>query len=287
MKHCIILFLIFCVACTNYGQLQFKAKLPKKLQEVSGIIPANQNGTYWVIEDSGNPDRLYRVNQAGELLQSVRIKNAKNRDWEDIARDTMGYVYIGDIGNNFNKREDLVIYKVPEPVAGLEEVRAEKIKFSYPDQKRFPPKSKNFNFDCEAMLYANDSLYLFSKNRARPFKGLVKVYRIPATPGEYVAELIGTLPTCDDSYWCKVTAADLSPDGKTIMLLGYGNIWLIETDLSNGKLLSGKMESLDHGASTQLESACYTTSNTLLLADETGTGGGRNLYTYTLPASNK
>ena len=176
-----------------------------------------------------------------------------------------------------------MIYKVPEPLAGLEEVRAEKIKFSYPDQKRFPPKAKDFNFDSEAMLYANDSLYVFSKNRSSPFEDEVKVYRIPATPGEYVAELVGTIPTCEDRYWCQVTGADLSPDGKTIVLLAYGNIFLIESDLENGKLLSGRMESIDHGASSQLESICFTSQNKLILADEAGSGGGKNLYSYTLP----
>ena len=282
MKRLVLLLLISCVSCTNYGQLQFVTKLPKKLNEVSGIVPA-ADGNYWVHEDSGNPDNLYRINLKGELLQKVSIKNAKNRDWEDMARDTMGYLYIGDFGNNRNNRENLVIYKVPEPLPGLEEVRAEKIKFSYPDQKRFPPKPKDFNFDSEAMLYANDSLYVFSKNRSSPFKDHVKVYRIPATPGEYVAELIGTIPTCDDRYWCQVTAADLSPDGKTIVLLGYGNIWMIETDLLNGKLLNGRMESIDHGASSQLESICFTSENGVMLADEAGSGGGRNLYSFTLP----
>ena len=282
MKRGIVLLIVLCTSCTNYGQLEFVTKLPKKLNEVSGIIPA-ADGNYWVLEDSGNPDNIYRINLKGELLQKVSIKNAKNRDWEDIARDSLGYLYIGDFGNNANNRDNLVIYKVPEPLAGLEEVRAEKIKFSYPDQERFPPKPKDFNFDSEAMLYANDSLYVFSKNRSSPFKDHVKVYRIPATPGEYVAELIGTIPTCDDRYWCQITAADLSPDGKTILLLGYGNIWLVETDLQNGKLLSGKIESIDHGASTQLESICFTTSNILMLADEKGAGGGRNLYTLDLP----
>lgn len=281
MKRLVFFAILILTGCTNYGQLQFVSKLPKKLNEVSGIVPA-ANDTYWVIEDSGNADNLYRVNLKGELLQDVNIKNAKNRDWEALSRDTLGNIYIADFGNNSNKRTDLVIYKVPEPTSEQEEVRAEKIKFSYPEQKRFPPKARDFNYDAEALFYASGHLYIINKNRSTPFKDHVSVYRVPAIAGEYIAERIGSFKTCDDRYWCQVTGAEMSPDGKTLAILGYGNIWLIESDLENGKVLSGKMESIDHGASSQLEAACFLDNNTLILADEKGSGGGRNLYTLQL-----
>ncbi|MDH3795715.1 MAG: hypothetical protein OER83_02445 [Flavobacteriaceae bacterium] len=88
MKRLVFFAILILTGCTNYGQLQFVSKLPKKLNEVSGIVPA-ANDTYWVIEDSGNADNLYRVNLKGELLQDVNIKNAKNRDWEALSRDTL------------------------------------------------------------------------------------------------------------------------------------------------------------------------------------------------------
>ena len=93
MRRILLLFLVLCVSCTNYGQLTYLTKLPKKLNEVSGIVPAS-DGNYWVHEDSGNPDNLYRINTEGQMLQKVSIKNAKNLDWEDMARDTLGYLYI-------------------------------------------------------------------------------------------------------------------------------------------------------------------------------------------------
>jgi hypothetical protein len=282
MKRIVIFGILILTGCTNYGQLQFVTKLPKKLNEVSGIVPA-ANDTYWVIEDSGNADNLYRVNLKGELLQNVNIKNAKNRDWEALTRDTLGNIYIADAGNNSNKRTDLVIYKVPEPNPDQEEVRAEKIKFHYPEQKRFPPKARNFNYDSEAIFYAGGFLYVINKNRSTPFKEDADVYRVPATAGEHIAELIGSIKTCDDRHWCQVTGAEMSPNGKTLAILGYGNIWLIQSDLENGKVLSGRMESIDHGASSQLEAACFLDNNTLLLADEKGAGGGRNLYTLEIP----
>ena len=35
-----------------------------------------------------------------------------NVDWEDIALSDQGILYIGDIGNNFNWRKDLGIYRI-------------------------------------------------------------------------------------------------------------------------------------------------------------------------------
>ena len=45
------------------------------------------------------------------------------------------------------------------------------------------------NFDCDAMIYFENNLYLFSKNRTEPFDGIVKMYKIPDTPGDYTAKV--------------------------------------------------------------------------------------------------
>jgi len=115
MNNTILLFLVFLfTGCTQYGQLQPITALPKKLGENSGITTIDGT-TAWFIEDSGNQDKMYQVDLKGKLLKELKVKNAKNKDWEDLAKDNLGNVYIGDFGNNENKRKDLVIYKVPNP----------------------------------------------------------------------------------------------------------------------------------------------------------------------------
>jgi hypothetical protein len=64
-----------------------------------------------VIEDSGNANKIYGLNQR-ENSKKHHYQNAENIDWEEITKDKEGNLYIGDFGNNENKREDLCIYKI-------------------------------------------------------------------------------------------------------------------------------------------------------------------------------
>ncbi len=236
----------------------------------------------WMIEDSGNPDKIFKVDLNGKLLKVLKVKNAKNKDWEALAQDSLGNLYIGDIGNNSNEREDLVIYKLPNPDKEKgDKIDAKKIAFRYPDQKKFPPKRKDFRYNAEALFYQNGFLYIVNKDMTRPFVGQARIYRIPAKPGKYKAELISTISTCDDSRRCTITGADLSPDGKTLVLLSYGQLWVFR-NFKGDDFTSGTMNLIDLRASTQLEAVSFLDNKTLLLTDEWSGGSGMNLYTYTL-----
>lgn len=276
-----IIILSLLVSCTNYGQLSIKSKLPKKLREVSGMAYL-RDSTVWMINDSGNSAKIYQVNFQGELLKNFRVKNAKNKDWEDLAKDEEGNVYIGDIGNNSSKRKDLVIYKIPNPEKEKgDQIEAKKIKFSYPEQKKFPPKKKNLKYDSEAFFYHEDHLYIITKNRADPFDGEALIYKVKAKKGEHKAKYIGSFVPCTEYAYCRITAADISSDGSKVVLLSYGKLWVF-TDFEGDDFSNGKIDFIDLGATTQLESVCFLDDNTLLLADEQRAGMGRNLYSFSL-----
>lgn len=267
--------------CKNHGQLSFVTKLPKSLNENSGIITL-KNSTIWVIEDRGNADKIYNVDFKGKLLRELKVKNAKNHDWEDLAEDEEGNLYIGDIGNNANKRKDLVIYKLPNPEFEKgDNINAKKIKFKYPDQKDFPPKVAELNYDAEALFYHKDNLYIITKNRTIPFSGEAVIYKLPAKPGEYSAELVGKFITCKQDILCQVTAADISQDGSIIAILGYGKLFLF-TNFEWDNFSKGTMKTINLGTTTQLESICFLNNDTLLLSDEKRGHTGGNLYTLKL-----
>lgn len=276
-------FLICCLllSCSNYGQLNYITKLPKKLRENSGIAIAGDS-TLWFIEDNNNPDELYLVNYKGDLLAEIEIDNAKNDDWEDLAKDREGNLYIADIGNNDNNRKDLMVYKITPPEnTATKKIKAKVIAFDYPEQEDFPPDREKRLYDAEALVYSEGNLYIFTKNRANPFTGASLVYQVPAKPGKYEAKLVGEFTPCDDPRTCQVTAADISPDGKTLALLGYGKLWLVR-DYSLDKFEAKNIETIDLGMRSQLESVCFK-SNTLLLLSDEGTGPhGRNLYSYSI-----
>ncbi len=279
ISHVFLIFLF--VGCTNYGQLQVITDLPKKLSENSGIVQFDEE-SIWVIEDNGNKDKIYKVDFKGKLLQELKVKNAKNNDWEDLTSDKKGNLYIGDFGNNANDRKNLVIYKLPNPeIEAGDKIDAERIEFRYPQQKDFPPRRELLLYDSEAFFYHKDHFYIITKNRANPFTGEALIYRVPAKKGNYNATLLGKIKTCEDSDTCQITSADISPDGKTVVLLGCGKLWML-TDFPEDDFSKGKLTEIDLGVRTQLESVCFKNANTLLLSDEVRDNTGGNLYSYSL-----
>lgn len=274
-----ILFLL--LGCSNYGQLTYVTKLPKAIKENSGIAYYGNNKA-WFIEDHGNDDIIYQVAFNGDLLNELSVKNAKNNDWEDLTQDPEGNIYIADTGNNSNKRKDLVIYKIPNPeLEPGKKIIAEEIRFNYPEQTKFPPKKNALLYDAEAIFYRNDAIFIVTKNRSEPFSGKTLIYKIPAKKGTYSAELIGEFTPCQTARICEITSAAISPDGKKIVLLGYGFLWIF-TDFKTDNFTMGNLETIDLGATTQLESVCFKDNNTLLISDEERGDTGRNLYSFTL-----
>ncbi len=281
MNRLVVLFgFVFLQACSqkpHYGNLDFMGKFPTRLNEVSGL-DKDGNGNFWVIEDNGNKDKIYQVDSLARVIRELKVENAKNKDWEDLAKDRNGNLYIGDFGNNRNHRENLVIYKLPNPEHEKgDKIKSEKIEFRYPEQKKFPPKKSKLYYDAEAFFHRGNSLYIITKNRTRPYDGKAMIYKVPDTKGHYDAELIGEWFLCNDQNRCSVTAATISPDGKTIAVLGYGTLWLI-TDFEFDHFYKGTVKQIDLGLRTQLEAICFIGHDTLLLSDERSHDTGGNLY---------
>jgi len=277
---CLLLGMLL-LSCTNYSQLTVVTELPKKLNENSGIEIASDS-TLWFIEDNGNPDILFEVDLKGKILRELEVKNAKNKDWEDLAKDEKGNVYIGDFGNNGNKRKSLVIYKVSHKnLSKKHKVVAKRIDFSYPEQTKFPPKGKDLYYDAEAFFYFKSNLYILTKNRTNPFDGKVLIYKVPSKKGSYKATLVGSFTTCTDVKTCQVTAADISPNEKTIAVLGYGKLWLL-TDFKGDAFAKGNVQTIDLGGRTQLEALSFVNDSTLFLSDEKMGPTGQKLYRYIL-----
>lgn len=287
MRLIIQLFLLFITinSCAqDYGQLTLIDKLPRKMEEVSGIQKMRPKGLIWMINDSGNKDRIYGVNKKGNIKEEIKVKRSKNVDWEELTKDDKGNLYIGDFGNNRNERTDLTIYKISKPDKIKEgETKASKITFYYPEQIAFPPKKTEMFYDLEAFIFLNDHFYLFTKNHSAEFDGTTLLYKIPAKKGKHEAQLITTYKTCDDAEHCKITAADISPDKSKIVLLGHDRIWVL-TDFKGDNLYSGNVETILLGHSSQKEGICFVDDSTLFITDEdeSHTNAGRNLYSFTL-----
>lgn len=199
--------------------------------ESSGIVKSRQHeGVFWTHADSGTSERLYAVAVDGRTLARFESHEVKNLDWEDIATDDSGRLYVGDIGNNRSDRLDLAVYVFQEPRALDRDgalVLERKIPFRYPDQIEYP--SPQEAFDAESLFWSQSTLYLLTKHRADTRSTL---YRFPKFAGsaQVVLERISErdLGDADKFLGGMSTGADVSADGRWLAVSSYRSILLFE-----------------------------------------------------------
>ncbi len=267
-------------AVINYSPV-LQAPLPDKLKEISGLAYAGNR--WWAHEDSGANEIFYQINPlGGQIIQQVALNNAKNNDWEDIAQDS-AYLYIGDFGNNSSTRKNLGIYRVPLSKIGngssekIEESDWSFLPFAYPDQTIFSQQPEDSTeFDCEAMIYKNGALHLFTKNRK---KYQTSHYRIDVSTGS-----IKKIETFDTGGL--ITGASVSPDEKMVALVGYNLrsfptvfAWLLWDwpNPSSDSLFSGNKRRIELGTALavgQVESIAFGGSRDGYIANESTSFNG-------------
>lgn len=273
------LFLLFACCATLHLVAQEQvyptllAPLPSVLSESSGV-ECNGLNNIWTHNDSGDLPRIFQIDTLGNLLRTLDFSEVVASDMEDMAQDSAGNYYLGDFGNNLNNRTDLRIYKIPNPdsVSG-NTVTPQVIHFNFPDQLMFPPALEDQNFDCESMFHFRDSLYLFSKNRGT--SNYCKMYRLPDQPGNYTAQLIDSF---DTKKW--ITSADISPSGKSMVLLSYDRLWLF-TDFQGSDFFGGKARELLISP-TQKEGIVFRNDTEVYITDELYLFVGGKLYSLDL-----
>lgn len=157
--------------------------LPKELNEISGIQFIDDT-TLIALNDGGNENALFLLDNSGKIKKKVIVTNATNVDWEDITFNG-NFVFIADIGNNLNNRKNLRIYRIGiEEIMSNESVTAAFMDIQYGEQQSFPPNKKQLNFDAECLVYAMGHLWIFTKNKTEPFDGISRVYKFKFQEGK-------------------------------------------------------------------------------------------------------
>lgn len=244
-------------------------KLPKAVRETSGM--AFHDGKIYTHNDSGNEPVIFVIDTATyQITQKIKIKNAKNHDWEDICCDGTN-LYVGDIGNNNGNRDNLRIYIVPLaeiPDSSNVEVMADKIRFYYADQTVFDYKRHQHDYDCEALMATDNYLYLFSKGWAT---GTSRIYRLTKKPGRQVAQAVDWFNP--DGL---VTSADYDSENRQIALVGYvKGIWepfvyvINNFDENNVSAEQGIRIALPNLIGSQTEGVCRYGANKYYISSET------------------
>jgi hypothetical protein len=242
--------------------------LPTSVRETSGL--ALVDSRLLTHNDKGGEAAIYWLDTlSGAVLHTFRLNQVSAVDWEDIWFESP-YLYVGDIGNNDGDRKNLGIYKIHEQALAQPyqtQISHESfIGFSYPEQTSFTPGNKH-NFDAEALIRFDGSLYVFTKNRKDSF---TQQYKIPDSPGMHAATLVDAF-----DIGVMVTGAALSPDKKTLALLGYNKdqlceLWLF-TDFEGDRFFKGKKQRILLGAFeslSQMEGIAFSDAKTIWISAE-------------------
>lgn len=248
------------------------------LSESSGIAVTAPN-KIWSVNDSGNPNKIFCIDTNGVVNRSITISNAENIDWEDMALDASGNLFICDAGNNNNERHNLKILKLPNPdLIASESIEAEIIDFVFEDQHAFPPPQSNLNFDIEAIVHKYGYLYLFTKNRSTPQNGWCKMYRLPATAGNYTASLLDSINLGTNNDDARVTAADIHPQTGELMLL-TANRLISFTNYVGDRFFNGDKTLYNFATEQgQIEAIHFYDSKKLYMTEEASSNHAGKIY---------
>jgi hypothetical protein len=194
--------------------------LPGVTRESSGLSQSRRDPRlFWTHNDAGGEPLLYAFSSDGRLAGTVRVQGASLTDWEDLAAGPCGgssCLYIGDIGDNEEKRSSVTIYEVPEPASDVASTPpATALRARYPAGAR----------DSEAMFIASGNLYLVTKGRSGP----IELYRYPLTTrpaGIATLELVREILPAPKGNNDRVTSAAASPDGRWVAIRTYRTLYL-------------------------------------------------------------
>lgn len=282
------LLLIFLLSLSGIALSQERSKLfvdeaielSPVISEISGITFAGNK--IYSINDSGNRNYVHILQaHTFDLLSSRRLRGSDNTDWEEITTYN-NFLYIGDFGNNFGKRDDLIIYKISIDSLGKDGSKAEAIYFAYKNQRSFSHiEYKKHPWDCEAMLVDNSGIWLFSKDwEAR----ICRLYKLEDN-NKIDEQLITPVDSLKLDYL--VTGAYFDRDKRRQFLCGYKGKHTYATIFMDvdRPTLSGKFETyiIDDLKNAQVESVIVK-DNLMYLASERK-GKKQSIYIIPLPES--
>ena len=252
----------------------------KSITESSGLVASRSTpGAYWTHNDSGDGPFIYAFDTRGDSLGIFRVTGAQARDWEDIAagpgrQPNKSYLYIGDIGDNDKKRDEVVVYRVAEPkltaaTSKLTKARpgstepAEAIRLQYPDG----------NHDAEALLVHPTTGNIYIVNKVPIANPVVYEATAPFIAGKVITmKRIGEIRV-PSIFGGVVTGGSISPDGHRVALCDYFQgyeIVLPARSRDFNDIWKQRMTGFDLGKRKQGEAITYRLDGKAFLATSEG-----------------
>jgi hypothetical protein len=201
--------------------------VPLELAELSGLAASVRHpGLFWAHNDSGNAFQLFALSQEGKVratysLSGVSAEALREMDLEDIALGPCApggeaqCIYLADTGDNFRRRKQVRLYRLPEPAGpSAEPLPVEVLPFTYPDGPH----------DVESLVVEPRSGRLAVITKTGGSLGEVFVLEGLAPGTVVTARRVGEL-RAPDAVDHSTTAAALHPSGERLLLRTYTRVW--------------------------------------------------------------
>ena len=247
------------------------------IRESSGIAASRRNpNLFWTHNDSGDEPFIYAFDRRGKHRGVWRVLGAKAEDWEDMAigpgpNRSTSYLYLGDIGNNSKTREEMMVYRVVEPLISSRDSSSSKqnprttqpadvIRLKYPDGKQ----------NAETLLVhpSTGDLYIVTKvsgEAARVYKAKAPLLKSVVTILKHIGEV-----RFPNALMGVITGGGISPDGRRVILCDYIEAFELVLSEKPGvafdTIWKQPLIPVNIGARQQGEAVCYSADGMALFA---------------------
>lgn len=231
------------------------------LSESSGLVASRQRpGLFWTHNDQGHDPILFGMDRRGNPVSRHRIA-VELVDWEDLAIDDAGHLYVADLGNNDAKRKELKVYQIKEPDPREPEVALVPLK-SW--TLRFPERP----FDCESLFVDGGKGYVISKV-FDDAQGEIYSFDLGKNKSAQTLTWVAKLPVTSP-----ITGADLSSDRKRLGIVCKAGayVFIIDGDVSSVERARHHRNKFKKG---QIEACSFVEEGLLATAE------GREIFLFT------
>ena len=274
--------------------------ISKNIIEVSGIACSRVTPGYiWMQSDERSNYIIATDEKGAERACKLTFTKTIRWDWEDMSGgvyNATDYLFIGAFGDNKETGGNYSVIYLEEPA--IDPVNSPEItltpgniKFVYPDGKKH---------NCEALMYDNreQMIYVITK----VYYDVCQVFRLPfrldygdeTQTLEYICDLgvKSDLGTGTNPYkgFHLVTAADISPDGKYILIKNHNNIvasysWILYWERKDGESVADALKRQPqplkcYNYEWQGEAVCWLDDNTFYTTSDAD-DGNPPIYKYT------
>ena len=295
---------------TMSGQIGKNIGIP----EVSGIACSRVTPGYiWMHSDETDSNTnpfIVATDETGSVLGAkVTFDHVYRWDWEDMCGgiyNGTNYLFIGGFGDNNHTDGEYCIIWFEEPAINPSNpnisVNAHRIKFEYPDHKKH---------NCESMMYDNrtQTLYIITK----VYDDVNQVFSLPFRMDygdtqqtlTYVCDLGVTSDIGEGEYSGSIhrykgfhlaTAADISPDGKYILIKNHNNYvaiysWVLYWERQDGESVEQTLKNRQpqvidcYEYEWQGEAIAWLDDNTFYTTSDSDIASEPPIYKYTRDGS--